>query len=181
MLTGARMKVRAAMLVVEHRDHNPEKPGDLRHGRRRPLSQVRCRANVAQFLQRRLSDRRICVLAVLRRCNAYVQRLGCEIHVVGPRQRRELGMHEQLTKTVHVPEGLEDRSAQGGCEIDFTGPAIPESQPHDVIADVPSLNDVVVHLAVTMPSSAEWVKAIGSSGLPRRSAKRVGGSSTLMP
>jgi hypothetical protein len=54
-------------------------------------------------------------------------------------------MDAKLRKDGRIPEWLEDRPSQRWTEVDLSRSAVAETEPHYIAADVPCLDNVIIH------------------------------------
>lgn len=62
-------------------------------------------------------------------------------------------MHHEGLEVVWIPERFEDRTTQLRGQIDFPGRTIAKPEPHNISADVPSLENVIFHRLTQMERS----------------------------
>ena len=79
-----------------------------------------------------------------------VQEFGRKIRAIRPDECVELRMNHESPEVPGIAERLENGPAQLLGEVDFPGRAIAKPEPHNIRADVPCLENVIIHSVTPM-------------------------------
>jgi hypothetical protein len=65
----------------------------------------------------------------------------------------ELRMNHEGLKVAGIPERFEDWTTQLRDQVDFPSRTIAKPEPHNISADVPSIENVIIHRRTPMEQS----------------------------
>ena len=78
------------------------------------------------------------------------QEFGRKIRAIRPDERVELRMNHECSEVSEIAKRLKNGPAQFLGEVDFSGCTIAKPEPHNIRADVPCLENVIIHSVTPM-------------------------------
>lgn len=80
-----------------------------------------------------------------RHAHVVVQKLRCEVGPVRPDKRMEFRVNGEPFEVSWIPESFKHRTPKGLLQIDFARCSVPETKPYNEPANVPCIENVVIH------------------------------------